>query len=156
MKNQPQLLEEAADHGYTHRADFSWRDFFGVTIGANTDKTFTLFTAKAGDQIVAAHLHLTTPFKDASDTGFNSITLDFGDEDSATRFFSGVQICENGSEVIDSYLDPTGDYIYTADKLVKVNFNSMSAKDLTDVDVGKLYLEYTLIRHSNLLKNPPY
>lgn len=156
MKNIPQVSEEVVQSGFTHRADFSWRDFFGVTIGAATDKAFTLAAVAAGDQLVAAHLHLTTPFKDASDAAFNDIALDFGDDGSGTRYFSGVQINENGTEVIDSYLDAGSDHIFTAAGSLIVNFNSMTAKDLTNVDIGKLYLEYTLLRHgaANPAKNP--
>ena len=151
---RPQAMQEAAWGGYTHRWDFSWEDFFGVTVGANTDMTFTVGTVEAGDQVVQAHLHLTTAFSDASDTAFNSITLDFGDANSATRYFNGVQIDVNGSEVIDSYLDPTGDYIYTGADTLKVNFNSMSGKDLTNVDTGSGYIEFTLLKHSHPRKNP--
>lgn len=151
---RPQVDEEiGGGGGYQKRWDLNWKDLLGVTIGANTDITFEIGHVKAGDQIVACHLHLTTPFKDASDSAFNSITLDFGDTDSATRYFSGVQIDENGTEVLDSYLDPTGDYIYTADKTLYVNLNSMSAKDLTNVDVGVLYLEFSFLRHTDPLKN---
>jgi hypothetical protein len=153
MKWSP-LTEEESVNGYTHRVDFSWKDFNGVTIGANTDKTFTGPGVVAGDELFSAHLHLTTAFKDSADTAFNDIALDFGDNGSATRFFSGVQINENGTEVIDSELDPSSVYIYTAAGNLKLNFNSMSAKDLTNVNTGKGWIKFGIRRNSALLDNP--
>lgn len=150
-KLTPNTVEEKATGLYTYRWDFDHRDF--TETSTNTDQTFTLFTTAAGDQIVQAHLHLGPAFEDLSDSAFNSVTLDFGDEDLATRFFSGVQINRNGSEVIDSYMDPSSDYIYTAAKIIKVNFNSMSGKALIDLDKGKAYLEFTLVRHGAAEKN---
>jgi hypothetical protein len=152
---RPLVVEEiAGQFGFNKRWDLSYKDLLGVTIGANTTIAFTVGSVVAGDHLVQAHLHLTTAFSDASDSAFNSVTLDFGDTGSATRYLSGVQIDINGTEVIDSYLDPSGDYIYTAADSLLVTVHSMSAKDLTNIDIGKAYLEFTLLRHSALLKNP--
>lgn len=150
---KPQIIEEIAAGQYNYRWDFSAKEF-PAGIGDDTDQAYKLADLVPGCQIVQAHLHLTTAFEDLSDAAFNSVTLDFGDTDSATRYFSGVQINRNGSEVIDSYLDPTGDYIYTAaDKVLLVNFNAMSAKSLSNLDKGALYLEFTLLNHSAAAKN---
>src|ERR1051325_6713423 len=109
---RPYVTEEiAGQFAFNKRWDLSYKDFLGVTIGTNTTMVFTLAGVVAGDHLIQAHLHLTTAFSDASDTAFNSVTLDFGDTNSATRFLSGVQIDVNGTEVIDSYMDPGSDYI---------------------------------------------
>lgn len=152
---RPLVTEEiAGQFGFNKRWDASYKDVLGVTIGTNTVITFTIGKVVAGDQLVQAHLHLTTAWAVSTDTAFNSITLDFGDTGSATRFLSGVQIDVNGTEVIDSYMDSGSDFIYTAGDSLLVTLHSMAAKDLTNVNVGKLYLEFTLLRHSGLLKNP--
>lgn len=152
---RPLLVEEiAGQFGFNKRWDASYKDVLGVTIGVNTVMTFTIGKVVAGDQLVQAHLHLTTAFAVSGDAGFNSITLDFGDTGSATRYLSGVQIDVNGTEVIDSYMDPGSDNIYTAGDSLLVTLHSMALKDLTNVNIGKLYLEFTLLRHSALLKNP--
>jgi len=153
-KCRPQTEQANANSGYTHRFDFSWRTLNGLVIGTNTAQNFRIGIVAAGDQLVQAHLHLTTAFKVAADAAFNSITFDFGDTGSATRYFSGVQINANGSFVVDSYLGPASAFIYTAASNLVVNFNSMAAKDLTNLDTGKGYLEFELLRHSDLLKNP--
>lgn len=160
MKLMPHTQNEITRGGYSHRLDFSFRDF-PAGIANNTAKSFDICAVSAGDQIVQAHLHLTTPFENTADAAFNSVTFDFGDDSSATRYFSGVQIDINGTEVIDSYLDPTGDFIYTAAGILRINFNSMTAKSLSNLNKGKLYLEFLLMRHSDKAKNvdlsqPPY
>jgi hypothetical protein len=145
--------EERATGTYTHRIDFTWEDLYGVTIGTNTTITFTVGTVKAASEVVKAHLHVGTAFQDASDTGFNTTAFDFGDTGSSTRYFSGVETNANGSYVVDS--DYTSGHIYTADDTLKCVFHSMSGKDLTNVDNGKLYLEVLFLRYSGVLKNTP-
>jgi hypothetical protein len=146
-------VQETAVDGYTFRVDFTWQDLYNQTIGTNATATFTVGAVKAASELVAAHLHVGTAFSDLDDTAFNTTTFDFGDTGSATRYFSGVETNVNGSYVVDSTY--TSRHIYTADDTLKVVFHSMSGKDLTNIDNGKLYLECTFLRYSGYLKNVP-
>jgi hypothetical protein len=83
--------------------------------------------------------------KDASDAAFNSTTMSFGDQDLATRFFAAVQTNENGAEVIDSY-ENTAYGPYTGVKQITWTVNSMTAKSLSELDVGKAVLMFKLNR----------
>jgi hypothetical protein len=141
---RPLTNQEQAASGYTHEAVIkAGTDLTEST--ANTSMVFNLFKTQAGDVMEKAHLHLFPAFKDASDAAFNSDTMSFGDEDLATRFFSAVQTNENGTEVIDSF-ENTAYGPYTGVKQITWTVNSMAAKKLSDLDVGKAILLFKLNR----------
>lgn len=150
MKFSPNIENEVAGLDYTHRLDFSWQDI-PAGIAANTSNTtwpITLPTPVAGDEVISAHLHVTEAFQNTADAAFNSTTVSLGDTNSATRFFSAVQVNANGSVVPDS--TEQTDYIYTTPYQLVLTMNSMTAKSLSNLNKGKAYIEMKIFRPSKL------
>jgi hypothetical protein len=131
--------EQAANGGYTHILVLNpVIDLTETT--ANTSMTFNVAPTIVGDTIVKYALYFQPALKDASDTAFNSTTVSFGDSSSATRFISGVQGNENGTEVIITF----GNTAYT--------YTAMSGKSLSDIDTGQIVILFELLRHQTLAK----
>jgi len=131
------LTEEMSKQGYTHRIDFSYR---GIAAGVanNTAATGNIAALPLATVIYRATLILVTPFEDQSDTAFNDNTVSLGDTGSATRFFSGVQVNKNGTEVLDSIYNTL--YQYAAADTLILTLNSMSGKSISDLDKGQLMI----------------
>ena len=143
--------EQAGNGGFTHEIAFGvgTNNLLSNTT-ADEDMTFNLFKVKAGDVIVKWALKLDPAFSDASDAAFNSVAFSFGDEDSGTRFLSGVQTNVNGTEVISTYGNTA--YTYAAVKQINVLIESMTAKSLSNIDAGKAVLMFELLRLETLTK----
>jgi hypothetical protein len=171
MKLGPQVIEEMTE--YDWRWDFSFSDI-PAGIANNTAQVFPLGGAnaqgslawngvnnsqpqmKSGDQMVQAYLHIITPFANTADTGLNSTTMSFGDQGSATRFFSAVQGNLNGSFVTDSYYAPNNAYIYLTAALpqyLQFTLNSMAAKSISNLNQGKIAIYFQLYRAGAKEKN---
>lgn len=135
--------EQAGMGGFTHVAIFgpTTTNLLNDTV-ADDDITFNLFEAPAGSVMIKWALVLDPAFKDASDAAFNSTAFSFGDAGSASRFLNGVQTNENGTEVIYTYGNTA--YVYTAASQLSVLLESMTAKKLSDIDVGKAVLFFQL------------
>jgi hypothetical protein len=101
----------------------------------NTAQAITLFTAPAGYQPIYKGRYLETPFEDASDAAFNSLTVSYGDAGSATRYQAAVQANVNGTEVLYSPASAT-QYLATSDTAVLATVGSMTGKSLANIDVG--------------------
>lgn len=148
-KFYPLSEEERAASDFTHAYELSpSRGDIPAGIDANTDLTESLAVVPIGLVVKRCAFRLVKAFKDASDSAFNSTTVDVGDSNSATRFISGVQINENGTEVVNEF-DADEDYTYAAAYTLQVNFNSMSGKSLSDLDVGKIIVFFQLFNPSN-------
>lgn len=149
MKFTPLTVEEvAASDGFTHRLDFSYRDI-PAGIANNTSKVWAagyLPAVVASDVVIKTELHLTTPFKDASDAAFNTSTLSLGDATTATRFINASEANLNGTEVIDVIPGANANVIYTAAGQLQLTLNSMAAKSLSDLDVGQGYILLSINR----------
>lgn len=143
MKFSPLTVEEvAANGGFTHRLDFSYRDI-PAAIASNTAKTWGagyLPALAISDFVAKTELHLTTPFKDASDSAFNSSTISFGDTTTATRFINASEANENGTEVLNVVPGAVTNAIYTAAGQLQLTLNSMTNKVVSDLDVGQAYI----------------
>lgn len=140
---RPLTTNEQASSGYTHEAVIK----AGVDLtetAADADMTFNLFKTKAGDVIEKMALHLAPAFKDASDSNFNDTQISVGDEDDDDRFIDGVQCNENGTEVIDTFENTA--YKYAAEKQITALVESMTAKKLSELDVGKAIILFKLNR----------
>ncbi len=135
MKFTPLLSEEAAKQDYTHRLDFSYKDI-PAGIANNTSTTWNVTTLPAATIFYGAKALLDVAFEDLSDSAFNDDTFSLGDDGSATRFFSGVQINRNGTEVYDS-LNVTP-YQYASAGTLILTLNSMTAKSLSNLDKGQM------------------
>ena len=161
MKVLPQAIEEQQGGDLNYRIDFSYRDIT-AGIANNTAFTLTLFKLLAGDWIMRAELHLTTPFANSTDTGFNSDTFSLGDTASATRYFSGVELNLNGSYVVDSlYNTPYNIAAAALPQDIILTLNSMSGKSLSNLTQGKLWIGLQLYRPGKKVQNldltqPPY
>ncbi len=133
LKLSPNISEETAQQDYTHRLVFRYSDI-PASVANNTATTWNVATLPAGTIIFKAVLIMVTAFQDASDTAFNSDTVSLGDTGSATRYFSAVEFNVNGTEVPDTiYSTP---YLYTASDTLILTLNSMTAKSVSNLDVG--------------------
>lgn len=167
MKFAPMVLEEiAASGGFTHRLDLSVADIpAGLALAAANTIWLTapggpnvvLPTFDAGTIVKRVLLHLTTPFKNTAQSGFNSSTISIGDTGSATKFVSAVQINENGTEVIDTF-PGTENSIYTASLQMVVTLNAMAGFSSSTLNVGKLYALFAIERAADQawVKYPPF
>jgi hypothetical protein len=134
--------EKTSSGGFTHRLDFSYRDI-PTGIANNTAKTWGagyLPAVAASDIVFKTELHLTTPFKDASDSAFNTSTISFGDTTTATRFINASEANLNGTEVIDVEPGAVTNAIYTAAGQLQLTLNAMANKTVSDLDVGQAYI----------------
>jgi hypothetical protein len=129
--------ERSAKGGATHEVIITHADLTEST--ANTSQVIAIKDALVGDLVSCVGMKLVTPFKDASDTAFNSNTVQVGDDGSANRFLASTQVNENGTEIL--FLAGTGtSYAYLADNTIDITVGSMSGKSLSDIDVGELRL----------------
>jgi hypothetical protein len=134
--------EKTSSGGFTHRLDFSYRDI-AAGIASNTATTYGagfLAALPAHTFVAKTELHLTTPFKDASDSALNSTTISFGDTTTATRFINASEANENGTEVIDVVPGAVTNAIYSAAGQLQLTINSMTNKVISNLDVGQAYI----------------
>lgn len=134
--------EKTSSGGFTHRLDFSYRDIT-TGIANNTAKTWGagyLPALPISSFVAKTELHLTTPFKDASDSAFNSSTISFGDTTTATRFVNASEANENGTEVLNVVPGAVTNAIYTAAGQLQLTLNAMANKTVSDLDVGQAYI----------------
>lgn len=171
MKLGPQVIEEMTEFNF--RWDFSFRDI-PAGIANNTSQVFPIGglnnqgtnqwngvnnqqpQLKAGDYIVEATLHLITPFANTADTAFNNCTVSIGDQNSATRYFSAVQVNLNGTFVPDSSFTPNNMFVYTVAILpqyLQFTLNSMAGKSISNLNQGKLWFQFQLFRAGAKEKN---
>lgn len=155
MRFRSLAIEEKASQTFTHLLSFAFGD---IPAGIAVNTALVLNTVALGMPAIPAGtiikrvlLHLTTAFKDASDAAFNSTTVSLGDSGSATRFLNAVQINENGTEVINTTPGATEDYVYTAADQLVLTINSMAAKSISDLDVGRFYIELEIYEPNNKL-----
>ena len=134
--------EKTSSGGFTHRLDFSYRDI-PAAIANNTAKTWGagyLPALPISAFVAKTELHLTTPFKDASDAAFNDSSISFGDTTTATRFVNASQANENGTEVLNVVPGAVTNAIYTAAGQLQLTLNAMTNKTVSDLDVGQAYI----------------
>ena len=160
MKFRCTTIEERAATGMTHRLDFDVSD---IPTGIATNTAYTFNTAplpilKAGMIVKRILAYLSTPLKDASDANYNSTTITLGDAGSATRWMSAVQFNENGTETITSFPGAAENTIYTGNSQIALTLGSMAAKTLSDLDVGKFYILWSIENAADPAKKvaPPF
>jgi hypothetical protein len=144
--------EQAGNSGFTHEAVFGPGTSNPLNDSvADEDIIFNLFKFAPGDVMVKAALIADPAFKNTADAAFNSTAFSFGDEDLGTRFISGVELNENGTEVLYTY-DNTAYGPYTAVKQATVLVESMAAKKLINLNVGRAILLIQVMRLTTLAK----
>jgi hypothetical protein len=160
MKFAPLTIEERAASGMTHRLDFDVSD---IPAGIATNTAYTFNTAplpilRAGMVVKRIHFYLSIPFKDTADAANNSTTINLGDAGSATRWMSGVQLNENGTEVITTFPGAAENTIYTSNSQIAFVLGSMAAKSLSSLNVGKFYCLFNVEAGADpaKTKNPPF
>jgi hypothetical protein len=153
-------MEERAASGMTHRLEFDVSD---IPTGIATNTAYVFNTAplpilKAGMVVKRIHLYLSLPFKDSADAANNSTTISLGDAGSATRWVNAVQINENGTEVITTFPGAAENTIYTSNSQISLTLNSMAAKTLSNLNVGKLYCLFNVEHGADPAKTkaPPF
>lgn len=133
--------------GYTHEAVIeATKDTTETT--ANTSMVFNLFKTQAGDVIEKCSLHFDPAFSNSADPAYNDNTFSVGDEDLATRFMSAVQGNINGTEVLNTFENTA--FAYTAVKQITATVNSMAAKSLSNLNLGKAIILFKLNRTGDL------
>ena len=144
----------------THRLDFDVSD---IPTGIATNTAYTFNTAplpllRAGMVVKRIHFYLSIPLKDSADSANNSTTINLGDGGSATRWMSGVQLNENGTEVITTFPGAAENTIYTGNSQIAFTLNSMALKSLSNLNVGKFYCLFNIESggDSAKTKNPPF
>jgi hypothetical protein len=98
MKVSPLPYEARIATGFTHVAEIVAADLTQVT--AATAQTIELIPVALGSLVEKAAVLVETAFADASDTAFNSVTVEVGDGGSAARFLAAQQVNVNGTEVM--------------------------------------------------------
>jgi hypothetical protein len=78
----------------------------------------------------------------SADAAFNDCAASFGDAVSATRYISAVQTNINGTEVI--YTHGSTPNLYTSDSQIQFLIASMTAKKLSDLNLGKIVLKFSV------------
>lgn len=133
--------EQAANGGMTHEFRISANSLTDTT---NAEaQTFTICNLKAGDILIKLAWRCTTFFKDASDTGFNTTTMSVGDNTSVTHILAAIEVNENGA--VRQGFTNTAIHYTAADKIT-VTFNSMTGKNLNNIDVGEVFFEFQILR----------
>lgn len=107
-----------------------------------TAQVIPIYTAKPGQVVGVAGIFLKTPLKDASDAAFNDCALQVGDTGDADRLLTSTQLNENGTEVI--HKAGTGGHMYATETAVNATVGSMTAKALSNIDVGEVYIALTV------------
>ena len=150
LNPRPLTTNEQAASGYTHEVTIECIKDLTDTV-ADEDMTFNLFKTQAGDVIEKAALHIIVPFEDASDAAFNDTKVSFGDEDDDNRFIANVQCNRNGTEVYDTF-ENTAYGPYTGVKQITALVEAMTAKKLSDLDLGKVVILFKLNRAAKELE----
>lgn len=129
--------------GFSHVLSFDHTDLTEAT--ADTAQTLDV-DIPLGSSVRGAQLRIDTPFKDASDTAFNSTALTVGDTGSATRHIASTQANANGTVVALKTAAVQHDYA-AADK-IRVTVNAMDAKSLVNIDAGaaRVFVDLVLPR----------
>jgi len=129
--------ERAARSGATHVITIVASDLTNTTAAAS--QTIELKDALAGQFVKGIGMKLVTPFHDASDSTFNSVTVAVGDGSDTDRFITATQVNANGTSV--AHKAPTTTVrAYLATDTIDAIVTSMSAKKLSDIDVGELQI----------------
>ena len=145
------LYDQIPLGGATHLIDVSHEDLTETT--ADTAQNVTL-SVVSGELFDVTAVRLVEAFEDSSDSDFDDTALQIGDEDSANRFLASTQLNENGTTVSfkEGALAGRG-YAYNATKEIRINFGSMTAKKLSDLDKGRLVV---FVRKVDLTAYGPY
>jgi len=135
------LAEQTQTRGFTHAFKIVPADLTEET--ADTDQTIALMTVTAGVLVQNAALRIVDALEDASDSAFNSTKLSVGDGVVTNRFLQATEVNENGTEVntvISGNSISTIPYAYTAGDTIDLLVESMSAKSLSDIDTGEVWI----------------
>lgn len=135
--------EQAGQAGMTHIAVITADNLQEQTV--NTLQTITLCALAAKDIIVKVGWILKTPFKDVSDTAFNTTTVSIGDNSAVTTFLAAFEMNANGTSIPEKFSN-TAVGPYTAADKITATFNSMAAKALINIDAGELHVFFQLLR----------
>jgi len=135
MKKQILSMQERMKHvGATHVVELTHADLTETTV--NTAQDIALLTTPASKcSVQVVKTVLDTPFKDASDSAFNTNALIVGYSGSTNALLASQELNENGSEVLKKRGTGTVT-VFTAATVINANIAAMAAKALADIDTG--------------------
>jgi len=131
----PLTTEERAQGGFTHRIELTHADL--TQTAANTAQVISLITLAIGMMVLRVATRMTIAFQDVSDNAFNSTAITIGDTGTANLFLASQELNVNGTEVYNKAGTMTAKAYDSTDAL-NITFNSMSAKSLSNIDVGAI------------------
>lgn len=140
---------ERVSNGFTDLIKLTHADLTEAT--ANTAQTIEIANVRAGSVVKNAAVVLKTAFKDASDAAFNTTAITVGDDGDTDRLIASMELNENGTEVTYK-VNPAANlpYAFTASNTLDVVFGSMSAKSLSDIDTGEVWIFLEIYELANL------
>lgn len=143
------LSNQGRTTGFTHRLRVTHKDL--TETAANTAQALVFYQGKKGTVVQRAAFVLREPFEDTEDAAFDSTQLQVGDGDSATQLFSSQQLNENGTTVHAGSSNSGVAYREGgSDSALQVNFLSMSAKSLADLNRGEVDIFLSIVELADL------
>jgi hypothetical protein len=136
---------ERAGQLFTHEATFGPsgdNSFSTQTTNADGIIFNILPAANTGYVLTRWAMILDPALSNSADAAFNDCAASFGDAGSATRYISAVQTNINGTEVI--YTHGSTPNLYTSDSQIQFLIASMTAKKLSDLNLGKIVLKFSV------------
>ena len=127
--------------GWTHKIVLKCTDLTEST--ANTAQTIPILVLPAGAAVTRAGFYLATPFQDASDAAFNTNTIIVGDSGDTDRLIPSTELNLNGTEItafVSSNATASLPYAYPAGATINAIIGSMSAKSLSNIDIGEIHI----------------
>lgn len=137
---------ERAGHGFTHKATFgpSGDNSFSTQTTAGDGIIFSILPAANTGYVISKWAMILSPaLSNSADAAFNDCAASFGDAGSATRYINAVQTNINGTEVL--YTHGSTPNVYTSDSQIRFLIASMSAKALSDLNLGKITLLFHVV-----------
>ncbi len=148
------LDNEFRGSGMTHQIEIKAEDLTEAAV--NTPQDFVVTDLEEGDNLQKAAHHLKEAFADSSDVAFNSTTMSVGDSGDDDAALVDKQLNVNGTEVLASITPnslATVPKAYVANNQVLVRINSMAAKALADLDVGRVIVQVQVGRPSQYARS---
>ena len=133
--------ERAETPTFTHVARITADDLTQATAAAA--QTIDLATLLKNDIILRAAGYIRTPFQNTADPAFNTTTVSIGDTSGVAALVAAGEANLNGT-----FVNTLGSAqkLYTANDTLRVTFNSMAGKSLSNLNRGEYYVFVTLCR----------
>ena len=145
-KFYPQIDNEVAQQGYTHRFDFAYTDI-PAGIAVSTSQIFLLPKMVAGDEVIELGVRLLTAFSGGGNT---TVTLDIGDQTSPTTF--GTALAIGTTPIIFQHIADKN-LVYAAPNQLQIRLNPAATFTLSNLNKGQLWIDWNIFRATDKPKN---